>query len=365
MFDWCYVFKEEIMYTSSLKYLFFISILFLSGINHVTAQTSQSKELFCSSDLSFLSSCPNDMKSVAQNASPIPVETSCSGFFACIGEIDVSVRYDYFTFFDVENNEVTKFQVAVTPTIMTGPIATITGEAVATEIQPSSNDLELSQAFYDIIYAKKMVQDSISLTQAIDGSFTDGHGSSASNFGFSATSCRTALDYVAETEDRACAADLSRDIRSAIRDASATFSFLSSLDKLEALLRTRGIDVTGIGKLSEFRLVIHYDDGSELVIDVTFKEGSIEISLNEKASVTTTGRTFESLSLFPVVQSDSLPEAEVLAGSGLFMLQRCEEREYPLDDTYVLVASYRDENGNYVHVYERQENFIIITICSS
>ncbi len=327
--------------------------------------------LACSSKLgSGFSSCPSNFKNAAISAIPIHIQLQqCSNSGAgCVGEdLELQPKKDFYTFFDVDNQETEKFEITVYPDIYdnNGNLI-LRGSKSAKSIQPTQQEINVTQAFYELSIARKGVIDSYNL-RINNGSITDATGQQSSSVPRSALSCSTAWDYKETTNT--CRGDLNKDIDDGVADNAAFYAFVSSIEKLESVIKViiPAIDLSKVGELSSFDVKLVMDDGSVLVIDVVVEGGTVEISLNEKASRTTDGSTFEQAASTGVNGFNSLEEASS-AANGTAMPINCRPSDPQVLSTWRVVKTVTtylpDGTKRVTFVYEKQNTFIVNQECN-
>lgn len=319
-----------------------------------------------------LNECPENFEVRALSLSQIHSEfTSCDGFSAmCIGgDFSLQSRKSYVTFFDIDNVQTVKYEVSITPHVYDpqGNLV-LSGSKFAREIDPSAEEIELTETFAAALYLKKQLQDMYTLTINQSGGVSDASGQASSVLPRSAESCLTALDFIAN--ERKCGGDLVRDIRDGARDNAtfnATIDALNKLDSVISAVSLGRIDLNDIEELSEFKIILRMDDKSELVLNVKVDQGAVEIVLNEDASITSSGRTFRQALQRGVVGHGGLTEARLVAGEALIPM-RCKPVTAPGGSQYVFVEAVEvrqpDGSMRVINIYREQEMFVTFLACN-
>ncbi len=324
----------------------------------------------CSSKLgNAFSPCPQNFKNKALAASAIHSEySSCDHGPTCIGgDFDVQTRRDYFTFFDVDNEQTIKYEITISPNVYNSFGSLILpGSKSAREIEPSDAERDVTEEFANVARLRNDVQKMYNLSISSTGTMTNAHGERSSIVPRSASTCLTALDY-RETE-RNCAGDLVRDIREGVQDNATFFGLISSLTKLESVIDIvvpLDIDLTNLNELASFNVVMNFADGSVLALNVEVDEGAVSVVLNEDASITSEGRTFADAKQTGVSQHGSLIEAKLVAG-GSFVPVRCEPANFK-NSSYVAVAviiiRHPDGSETVRTVYQKQDTYVTYQSC--
>lgn len=330
------------------------------------------KGLVCSEQLgSSINRCPSSMQTVARNASRIPtIYSSCGGGLeTCIDDdYPYNAHKDYFTFFDVDNNDTVKFEVSVTPNVYSANGITIQhGVKSVREITASPDEKEVTELFNDTLINKSNLDKALTLRRSQSGTVRDATGQVSNVIAASQDACLTALDYVTNNI-RGCRGKLNRDILEGV-DTNATFAALiSSLEQLESVINVfiPDLDLSNIGELNEFKLVMKMHDGSKLVLDIKIDKGVAQITLDELGSLTSDGSTFKQARELGTGESGSLGEAYNIA-EGFFVAIHCTPARVLSSSEYHVAArvTKRDEDGNevVVIVYQRQDTFVTFNKC--
>ncbi len=173
--------------------------------------------------------------------------------------------------------------------------------------------------------------------QKNDGSITDATGQYSSSISRSALSCLTAWDYKENTTT--CRQDLNKDIRDGVADNAAA-------------------DI-------KVRLVMA--DDSILVIDALIDQDVVGIRLNEKASATTNGDTFEQAAASGAPRFYSIEEANSVA-HGTAMPIYCLPSDAAAMRTWDMVKTVStylpDGTERKTFVYEKQNYYIVRKECN-
>lgn len=368
----------RVMTTKGLKMKYsymFSSLLLFIGLMLPNLSYSNilgnDRVLACSASLGAgFSSCPSDLENAALSAIPIHTQLQqCDNSgFACIGgDLEYQSKKNYYTIFDVDNQETVKFEVIVYPDVFDerGNLI-IRGRKSAKTIQPSTQEVKITKAFYELSIARKAVIDSYNL-KISNGTITDATGGQSSSIPRSSLSCLTAWDYKEITNS--CRGDLNRDIDDGVADNATFYAFVSSLKKLETVINVviPEVDLSAVGELSSFNVKLLMDDGSILVIDVMVDEGIVEISLNEKASRTTRGDTFQQAAATGVNGFYSLEEANSVA-KGTAMPIVCRPSDPQVLSTWRVVKTITtylpDGTKRVTFVYAKQNTYIVNQECN-
>ncbi|MFQ3208307.1 MAG: hypothetical protein ACI9IT_002473 [Glaciecola sp.] len=325
--------------------------------------------LACSSKLrSGFSSCPSDLKSAAISAIPIQLQQCDNSEGGCIdGDLEYPPKKDYYTIFDVDNQETVKFEITVYPDVYdeSGNLI-IRGSKSGKSIQPIQQEVKITRAFHELSIARKNVIDYYNLKINNDGSITDATGQHSSSIPRSALSCSTAWDY--KETDTTCRGDLNKDIEYGVTDSATFFAFKSSFEKLQTVLKviTPVIDLSKVGDLFSFNVKLLMGDDSVLVIDFEVDGAAVRISLNENASFTTIGQTFKQTAN-GVAGFYSLEEASSVA-KGTAMAIDCRPSDPRVLSTWKVVKTITtnlpDGTERVTFIYKKQNIYKVYKTCN-
>lgn len=326
----------------------------------------------CAATLSSdFTACPQIFTDHALSMSYLHSETTeCeSSGPMCIGDnIAYQSKTDYFTFFDVDNAQTVKYEITIHPNVY-DPMGNLVmpGNKSAVEIQPTNHEVEATETLAEIAELRQSIVKKFTLEMDEYGNVTDATGQSASTSLENAVElCLTALDYT--STDVNCAGSLNTDIDNAVVNDAGFHAFISAVTKLEGVINfisPLNMELSSLKNLSTFRVKIEYADGSVLVVDVTVKEGVVEIVLNKDASRTSENRTFTQAESQGTSSQSSLREAKRVASSKDIPKQ-CEPTTFVNTDwvvVEVITTVYPDGRTEVTNIYRKQDSYITYLQC--
>jgi len=348
----------------------FFSLLFVTLPVKGTS-FGNNKLLVCSTQLgNSFSSCPNNKKNAALAAIPIHTGfSSCDGGSqTCRGDDIVRESItSFFTVFDIDNQRTVKYEVVVVPNVYDPQGRLIVeGSKSAKLTQASHVERQLTDALHTAATNRNAFVRTWQLTGSGSDNWSDGNGNASSVNSFSRLTCTTAMDYL--TMNSTCADDLTRDIDLGVQDDATFHAMISAISQAETIINILlpdGADLSGLTKLSEFKIVLNMSDGSRLVIDVKVTQGAVEVVLNENASRTSSGRSLAHARVVGVPFYRSLDEVNSAAGAGIpFGCRPAEIRVSEL--TKIRTETRRNSQGEtvVVVVYAFRDKFYTFQECN-
>ena len=331
----------------------------------------EERGVVCATNLgSDFTACSQDFTNHALSMSSLHSATSeCeSSAQQCINDVSVQVKQDYYTFFDVDNKQTVKYEITIHPNVY-DPMGNLVmpGNKTAVEIQPTNHEVEATETLAEIAELRQSIVKKFTLEMDEYGNVTDATGQSASTrVENTVEQCLTALDYT--STDVNCAGSLNTDIDNAVVNDAGFHAFISAVTKLEGVINfisPLNMELSSLKNLSTFRVKIEYADGSVLVVDVTVKEGVVEIVLNKDASRTSENRTFTQAESQGTSSQSSLREAKRVASSKDIPKQ-CEPTTFVNTDwvvVEVITTVYPDGRTEVTNIYRQQDTFLTYLQC--
>ena len=334
--------------------------------------TGKSDGLICSSYIGGkVKACPENIHDYINNNTGIPIYHACdNGEALCIGE---GYPYNDFrelhTIYDIDNNQTKKIQVTITPTLLDslGRSTLQQGRKIISEIAPTPQEKQFTNELFLAVNSKQKLAKQ--LTLIVQGSYaTDASGVTTDILTSSLLSCKTALNYL--NNDVNCMGDLNKDIDLSVQDNAVFNSFISALEKAQGLINVvtvGSIDYSDLQKLNQFIVILYYDDGSKLAINVEFKEGAIEIKLNKDASRTSKGLTFLQFIEGNTNKATSYGEAKSMANSKYNSGFGCAPTRFDNGVTAKLVNTIIIKNPDgterHINIYKLVNEYVVFNQC--
>ena len=293
------------------------SAFMLCFLSFFTYANGSNNALICSTKLgSTIPSCPINKQQHAESFSHVPeIQTSCdSGGLACLEAQYHGTITDYFTFFDIDADTTVKYAIEITPRLLYADDSVLQqGHKNVRTVTPTQDEVAVTEGFNDVLVKKEHIDRMLTMTQRSDGAVVDENGNTDFFLDKIKEHCQTAVNY--QSTLSFCADYLNQSIDQGAADNALFFAFIDSLEKLQTVVNVvlpKDLDLSNIDKLSTFKVKIFLKDSSVIVLDIKIDQGAVEISLNNNASRTSTGRTFTQAFSLGVARSSSLVEAETI-----------------------------------------------------
>ena len=207
-----------------------------------------------------------------------------------------------------------KYAIEITPRLLYADDSVLQqGHKNVRTVTPTQDEVAVTEGFNDVLVKKEHIDRMLTMTQRADGAVVDENGNTDFFLDKIKEHCQTAVNY--QSTLSFCADYLNQSIDQGAADNALFFAFIDSLEKLQTVVNVvlpKDLDLSNIDKLSTFKVKIFLKDSSVIVLDIKIDQGAVEISLNNNASRTSTGRTFTQAFNLGVARSSSLVEAETI-----------------------------------------------------
>ncbi len=331
----------------------------------------EERGVLCATNLgSDFTACPQDFTNHALSMSSLHSATSeCeSSAQQCIDDVSVQVKQDYYTFFDVDNNQTVKYEITIHPNVYDSMGKLVkAGDKTAVEIQPTNHEVEATETLAKIAALKQSIAKKFTLEIDEDGNVTEATGHSVSKRKAKvAELCLTALDYT--SNDVNCGGALNTAIDNAVASEAGFHALMLAENKSEGIVKVTSplnSDFSTLNNRSSFRLISEFVDGSELVLNVRVTGEVVEIVVNRDASITSEGKTFTHAEDYGTSSQRSFREAQRVASSQQIP-KRCEQPTFDSTDWVVeevITKNYPDGRTEVTNIYRQQDTYLTYLQC--
>ncbi|GAB0111731.1 hypothetical protein [Pseudoalteromonas distincta] len=345
--------------------LIFLSPAFLLT-KHVSAQGDG---LICSHYWKEqFSSCPVDQVTFIKQQTYIPIlQDSCSNDGAtCISDINNQPFYQPFAIYNIDDDEANRFQVEIVPKVInTNGLVTQQGRINVQRINPTQHERNFVKHLNEAQHYHMQVQDALTFTQK-DGVMYS--GSEQSTIKSSLNVCKTAMNYI--NNDGNCEGLLNNEIDLEMRNNANEISTIAALDKASGLIKLvlGNIKTNELGKILNYDVVMSFDDGSRIFINVDVTKGAAKIVADLDASRAANGQTLTRFinNINNVEDFYSTDELESLVRKNNLQTH-CRPSGVMTDLNTRLIRTIKlvDKHGNerVINIYQRETAFIAVGNC--
>ena len=317
------------------------------------------------------SSCPAEQITFIKQQTYIPtLQDSCSnGDAICIGDVNPQPSYQPYAIYNIDDNEVNRFQVTIYPKVINANgLITQQGRIDVQRVNPTQHERDFVKHLNEAQHYHMQVQDALTFTQKGGVMYS---GSEQSTVKSSLNACKTAMNYVNGDDD--CRGILNDAIRLEVQNNANAISVVAALDKASAFIKLvlGNVETNNLNKVLNYDVVMSFDDGSLLVVNVDVTKGVAKIIADLDASSAANGDTLtQFLESQNVIKGSHSPdELESLINNpqrGNLQTQ-CRPRGVMtgVNVKHVRTVIIVDKHGNerVVNIYQKETTFIAVSNC--
>ncbi|NMR27130.1 hypothetical protein HH219_16595 [Pseudoalteromonas sp. NEC-BIFX-2020_015] len=349
------------------KILLFILLLpaFLLA-KHVSAQGDG---LICSNYWQAqFSSCPADKIAFIKQQTYIPtLQDSCSnGDAICIGDANNQPFYQPYAIYNIDDNEANRFQVKIVPKVVNANgLVTQQGHITVQRINSTQHERDFVKHLNEAQHYHKQVQDTLFFTQKDSVMYS---GSEQSTVKSSLNACKTAMSYV--NNDSNCGGILNNEIRLEVQNNANAIAVVAALDKASGFINLvlGNVETDKLNKILNYDVIMRFDDGSMIVVNVDVTRGVAKIIADLDASSAANGQTLKKFlnDINKVEDFYSPDELESLVRkNNLETHCRPQGVMTGVNTRLIRTVILVDKHGNerVINIYQRETTYIAVGNC--
>ena len=315
------------------------------------------------------SSCPAEQITFIKQQTYIPtLQDSCSiGDAICIGDVNPQPSYQPYAIYNIDDNEVNRFQVTIYPKVINANgLITQQGRIDVQRVNPTQHERDFVKHLNEAQHYHMQVQDALTFTQK-DGVMYS--GSEQSTVKSSLNVCKTAMNYV--NNDSNCEGILNNEIRLEVQYNANAISVFAALNKASAFIDIvlANVETDKLNKILNYDVIMNFDDdGSRIFVNVDVTSGVAEIEVNFGASRAANGQTLTRFinNINNIEDFYSPDELESVVRHNNFQTH-CRPRGVMTDVNTRLIRTVIivDKHGNerVINIYQKETTFLAVSNC--